>query len=89
MKKNKTASSEGDKPTVKELSPAPSFIADRLALWDKLKAQYESNVANKPKNGIKVTLPDGKVVDATAWVTTAYDVAKGIRYVLLLYSVKL
>lgn len=35
-------------------------------------------MAAKPKNPIKVTLPDGKQVDATSWESTAYDVAKGI-----------
>ena len=28
---------------------------------------------------IKVTLPDGKVVDAMSWISTPYEVACGIR----------
>lgn len=80
-KKNKqqAANAPGDKSSAKELNPPPSYIADRLALWDKLKAQYDMEIAGKPNTSIKVTLPDGKVVDASAWKTTAYDIAKGIR----------
>lgn len=80
MKKNKTGSNDGDKSSAKELNPAPSYITERLTIWDKLKAKYESEIASKPKEAIKVTLPDGKEVEATAWKTTAYDIAKGIRY---------
>jgi threonyl-tRNA synthetase len=31
-----------------------------------------------PDVPIKVTLPDGKVIDAVAWKTTPMDIAKGI-----------
>ncbi|KAJ3648608.1 hypothetical protein Zmor_020401 [Zophobas morio] len=67
-----------EKSSVSELKPWPSFIQDRLTLWDKLKAEREAEIAGKPQTPIKVTLPDGKVVEAVAWKTTAYDVAKGI-----------
>ena len=30
---------------------------------------------------IKVTLPDGKVVEGQSWRTTPYDVASSIRFV--------
>lgn len=79
MKKTKSASGDGDKSSAKELHPAPTYITDRLNIWDKVKAQYESDLASKPKKSITVTLPDGKTVEATAWSTTAYEVAKGIR----------
>lgn len=82
MKKEKKGGDQ-EKSSVKELNPPPSYIADRLVLWDKLKKQYEDELATKPATPIKVTLPDGKVIDATAWKTTVYDVAKGIRYVFV------
>lgn len=63
---------------VKELSPAPSFIDDRIRLWDKFKAEYDAEVAAKPRAPINVTLPDGKVVAGTSWETTPYAVAAGI-----------
>lgn len=80
MKKNKSASNDGDKSSAKELNPPPNYIEERLAIWDKLKTKYLSNLAEKTKNSIKVKLPDGKEVEAIAWETTAYDIAKGIRY---------
>lgn len=82
MKKEKktAAAGGGDKSaSVSELKPWPQFIQDRLVLWDKLKAQYDEELANKPQNPIQVTLPDGKVIDATSWKSTPYDIAKGIR----------
>ncbi|CAH1997179.1 unnamed protein product [Acanthoscelides obtectus] len=80
MKKKKQTSQPGgdSKSFAKELNPAPSYIAERLTLWNKLKAQYDAELASKPEKSIKVTLPDDKVVEAVAWKTTAYDIAKGI-----------
>lgn len=86
MKKNKSASNDGDKSSAKELNPAPNYIQERLTIWDKLKEKYLSDLASKPRKAIKVKLPDGKEVEATAWETTAYDIAKGIRYVVLKLS---
>lgn len=64
---------------VSELNPWPEYIEKRIKLWDKYKAQYIEELANKPDVSIVVTLPDGKTVEAKAWKTTPYDVAKGIR----------
>lgn len=83
MKQHKEKKSGGgdNASKVKELKPWPSYIQDRLDLWDKLKVKYEEELASKPQLPIKVTLPDGKQVDAVAWKSTAYDVAKSIRFV--------
>ncbi|XP_052743736.1 threonine--tRNA ligase 1, cytoplasmic isoform X2 [Bicyclus anynana] len=75
-KKKKEETSGGG--TVSELNPWPEYIQKRLDLWDKYKAQYEEQLASKPDLSIVVTLPDGKTVEAQAWKTTPYDVAKGI-----------
>ncbi|KAL3288603.1 hypothetical protein HHI36_003040 [Cryptolaemus montrouzieri] len=77
VKKDKTAGG-GDKSCAKELKPLPDYINDRLKLWDKFKARYNEELASKPHDPIKVTLPDGKIVEGVSWQTTAYDVAKGI-----------
>lgn len=61
-----------------ELNPWPQYIEDRNVLWEKAKAAYLAELAAKPRTAIKVTLPDGKEVDATSWETTPYDVARGI-----------
>uniref|UniRef100_A0AAQ5XHI8 threonine--tRNA ligase n=1 Tax=Amphiprion ocellaris TaxID=80972 RepID=A0AAQ5XHI8_AMPOC len=63
------------------LSPAPQYIDERLTLYTKLKAEHESLMAEraaKDSKPIKVTLPDGKVVEAESWKTTPYQVACGI-----------
>ncbi|XP_075980881.1 threonine--tRNA ligase isoform X2 [Anticarsia gemmatalis] len=67
-----------DSGAVSELKPWPEFIQKRITLWDKFKAQYDEDLAKKPELSIVVTLPDGKTVEAKAWRTTPYDVAKGI-----------
>lgn len=64
---------------VSELNPWPEFIQKRINLWDKYKIEYQEQLALKPELSIVVTLPDGKTVEAKAWRTTPYDVAKGIR----------
>lgn len=63
---------------ISELNPWPRYIEERNALWEKLKVEREAELAGKTRTAIKVTLPDGKQVDATSWETTPYDVAKGI-----------
>lgn len=60
------------------MDPWPKFIEDRIKLWDRYKAEYEEELKGKPREKINVTLPDGKVVEATSWESTPYDVAKGI-----------
>mmetsp|Transcript_3835 Transcript_3835/g.5439 ORF Transcript_3835/g.5439 Transcript_3835/m.5439 type:complete len:694 (-) Transcript_3835:111-2192(-) len=54
----------------------PDFVAHRMNVWDELyKKQEESRTGGKE---IKVTLPDGKIVDGQAGKTTPYDIAMGI-----------
>lgn len=77
--KEKSKKSGAQNSNIKELNPWPSYIQERIALWDKLKNKYVEELSQKPQKPIKVTLPDGKTVDAISWKTTAYDVAKGIR----------
>ncbi|XP_025195109.1 threonine--tRNA ligase, cytoplasmic isoform X2 [Melanaphis sacchari] len=69
---------EGKQSLVSELKPWPSYIEDRLKLWDKLKEKYDNELANKVLEPITVTFPDGKTTSAKAWKSTPYDVAKGI-----------
>ncbi|KAL7392066.1 hypothetical protein ABVT39_019109 [Epinephelus coioides] len=79
--KKKAKSAAGDSGGRAELTPAPQYIDDRLTLYAKLKAEHEALMAEraaKDSRPIKVTLPDGKVVDAESWKTTPYQVACGI-----------
>merc|ERR1712051_723776 len=68
----------GPSKKIGELKPPPSFIADRLAMWDRLKAEQDARLAEQVPQPIIVTLPDGKKVEGQSWRTTPYDVAAGI-----------
>ena len=67
-----------------QLSPPPTYIEERLSLYTTLKAEHDALQAQRAESDskpIKVTLPDGKVVDGESWKTTPYQVAAGIRSV--------
>lgn len=67
---------------IPQLNPPPQYIDDRLALYNKLKAEHDALLAERAEKAskpIKITLPDGKVVDGESWKTTPYTVASGIR----------
>ncbi|XP_034548118.1 threonine--tRNA ligase 1, cytoplasmic [Notolabrus celidotus] len=79
--KKKAKNAAGDAGGKAELSPPPEYIENRLTLYSKLKAEHDTLMAERAANNsraIKVTLPDGKVVDAESWKTTPYQVACGI-----------
>lgn len=79
--KKKGKNAAGDSGGKTELSPAPQYIEERLTLYAKLKAEHDALMterAAKDSRPIKVTLPDGKVVEAESWKTTPYQVACGI-----------
>uniref|UniRef100_A0A8C2B2H6 threonine--tRNA ligase n=1 Tax=Cyprinus carpio TaxID=7962 RepID=A0A8C2B2H6_CYPCA len=64
-----------------QLNPLPQYIDERLSIYNKLKAEHDallSEKAEKDSKPIKITLPDGKVVDGESWKTTPYQVACGI-----------
>uniref|UniRef100_A0A671QSP2 threonine--tRNA ligase n=1 Tax=Sinocyclocheilus anshuiensis TaxID=1608454 RepID=A0A671QSP2_9TELE len=78
-KKNKNAG--GDAGGRAELSPPPQYIEERLSVYNKLKAEHDALLAEKSAKDskpIKITLPDGTVVDGESWKTTPYQVACGI-----------
>merc|ERR1712110_798859 len=68
----------GPSKKIGELKPPPSFIADRLAMWDRLKAEQDARIAAEVPKPLTVTLPDGKTVAGETWRTTPYDIALGI-----------
>jgi threonyl-tRNA synthetase len=61
-----------------ELSPPPAFLAHRIAMYDGIKKEYDAFVAAQPRSPIKITLPDGRGMDGTAWETTPMAIAKQI-----------
>ncbi|CAI6339015.1 unnamed protein product [Periconia digitata] len=61
-----------------ELNPKPEFFDHRIQIFEKLKAKYDEEIAQKPREKIQVTLGDGKVIDGESWVTSPADIARGI-----------
>jgi len=75
MKAEKAAAKAAASKKVAILNPPPEFIAEREALWAKLKAEQDAWLADQKHEPITVTLPDGKEVPGESWTTTPYDVA--------------
>jgi threonyl-tRNA synthetase len=63
---------------VLKIGPDPSFLADRAAVYDEVMAAQKARIAAKPRVPIRITLPDGKVIDGTSWETTPMSIAEGI-----------
>ena len=63
-----------------ELDPPPGFLAERIKMFERLKAEYDAEIAAKAADDkpIKVTLLDGNQIDGVAWKTTPYQIAASI-----------
>ncbi|EDV21019.1 uncharacterized protein TRIADDRAFT_50865 [Trichoplax adhaerens] len=51
---------------------------NQIDIFDRVKAEYDAKIAAKESHPIKITLPDGKVVEGESWKTTSYKVAASI-----------
>lgn len=56
----------------------PAWIKERSDLLDKMAQRTAEQQAKLERKPIKVTLPDGKVIDGTAWETSPLAIATGI-----------
>ncbi|XP_055572585.1 threonine--tRNA ligase 1, cytoplasmic-like isoform X3 [Falco biarmicus] len=68
-----------------DLQCGPSFIEDRLKLYEALKKEHDALLAYRAASQskpIKVTLTDGKMAEGESWKTTPYQLAVGISQVL-------
>ena len=68
----------GGSGTADELSPPPAFIQERIDLFDKIKAEYDANVAKNPRVNINILLDNDRIEIGKSWETTPADVAKSI-----------
>ena len=64
---------------INQLKPKPVFIDSRVSLWNELMEKHKKELASKEPKPIKVTLPDGKVVEGQSWRTTPLEIAEKIR----------
>ncbi|KKA28045.1 hypothetical protein TD95_001539, partial [Thielaviopsis punctulata] len=77
-KKNAGAGAAGGAAGPLEMNPAPEFLASRVAMFDRLKKEYDDEIAKKPREPITITMPDGSTREGTAWETTPAEIAKSI-----------
>lgn len=63
---------------VLKLDPLPEFISYRVKLFEKLKAHYDEEVAQKERVKINITLDNDRIEVGTAWETTPAFVARNI-----------
>ncbi|KAF9913376.1 threonyl-tRNA synthetase [Lobosporangium transversale] len=75
-KKAKKPAAEGSYPL--EVTPAPEYIAHRIAMFDELKKKADEEDAAQPRVPITITMPDGSTREGTAWETSPMDIAKQI-----------
>lgn len=61
-----------------QLDPLPDFIPYRIKLFEKLKSQYDEEVAQKERAKINVTLDNDRMEVGTAWETTPAFIARQI-----------
>lgn len=61
-----------------QLDPLPDFIPYRIKLFEKLKSQYNEEVAQKERAKINVTLDNDRMEVGTAWETTPAFIARQI-----------
>lgn len=76
MKKKDKGGGSGKGAT--ELNPWPTYIQERISLWDKLKKDADEALAAKVSEPIQITLPDGAVKDGKSWHTTPFEIAQSI-----------
>ncbi|XP_026086213.1 threonine--tRNA ligase, cytoplasmic-like isoform X2 [Carassius auratus] len=67
-----------------EKNPWPAFVSGRLQLYEQLKKESDALLAERAAGGqsIRVQLPDGQTMKATAWVSSPYQLACAISQAL-------
>jgi len=62
----------------------PGYVAERLGLYEELKRESDALLAKRAaaSEPVTVELPDGRTVTGKAWVTTPYQLACDIRWVV-------
>lgn len=58
--------------------PVPDYVPLRIKKWEEIKKRREAQLADKKGKPIKISLPDGKVIDGASFQTTPFDVARSI-----------
>ncbi|KAJ2401684.1 threonyl-tRNA synthetase [Coemansia sp. RSA 2559] len=65
-------------PAAASLSEPPEFIEHRNRIFDELYKKQQEENAQKPREKIVITLPDGSEREGVSWETTPMDIANAI-----------
>ncbi|XP_063268622.1 threonine--tRNA ligase 2, cytoplasmic isoform X2 [Prinia subflava] len=85
IKEEKKKENEAVNQHQNDLQCVPSFIEDRLKLYEALKKEHDALLAYRAANqskSIKITLTDGETLEGESWKTTPYQLAVGISKML-------
>lgn len=77
-KKKEKKGGDAPKKATDELNPPPDFLDHRLKIFDKLRAEYDAEIATKARDPITVSFPDGKNVVGVAYETTPGSLARNL-----------
>jgi threonyl-tRNA synthetase len=61
-----------------EFTGDKTFLDTRLKKYEALLAKEEARLASKTRQPMKVTMPNGSVIEGTTWETTPMEIIKGI-----------
>ncbi|CAK0866933.1 unnamed protein product, partial [Prorocentrum cordatum] len=59
-------------------APDPPYLGDRLKVWERLAEKKRAESDARPKEPIKIELPDGSVREGLSWATTPMEIAESI-----------
>ncbi|KAJ2892951.1 threonyl-tRNA synthetase [Coemansia aciculifera] len=68
----------GEAAAASSLAEPPAFIEQRIRIFDELYQKQQEEIAQKPREKIAITLPDGSEREGLSWETTPMDIAKSI-----------
>ncbi|PIA15012.1 cytoplasmic threonine-tRNA ligase Trs1 [Coemansia reversa NRRL 1564] len=75
--KSKKTKGSGNAPLAPQLE-RPEFIEHRNRIFDELYQKQQQEIAQKPREKITITLPDGSEREGTSWETTPMEIATSI-----------
>ncbi|KAJ2610075.1 threonyl-tRNA synthetase [Coemansia sp. RSA 1365] len=75
--KPKKTKGSGNAPPAPQLE-RPEFIEHRNRIFDELYQKQQQEIAQKPREKITITLPDGSEREGTSWETTPMEIATSI-----------
>lgn len=77
-KKEKKKGGAGGASGPDELQTPPAYFDHRIKLFEQLKAKYDNEIAQKPREKINITLDNDRIEIGESWVTSPAHIARQI-----------